>query len=267
MPLGLLPGCERRIRRMRRIALVALMPAVVAASAALGASTRPPLRLTVSPQVGPPTTSFVVSFTAQKRTGRIGSRIIRYWVIAQTSCGRHAVVEAPPSRKGRRLHVKLLPKQGSWCEGTVSGKLTEVDGFHCPSICAGPAVRPRTLARFTFRVVASGTDVTPPSFAGVRNAVQCFPGPMTPGETRPVGLSWNAATDNASPSSKITYDIYMASTAGGENFSAPTWTTQGATSFTTPDLPPGRFFVVRARDEAGNEDHNSVERQAENPCL
>jgi hypothetical protein len=252
---------------MRRTIVAALMLAAVATAVAAGASGRPPLRLSVTPTVGDPTTAFLVSFTAQKRTGRVGSRVITYSVTARDSCGRHATVKLRPARKGQRLRAKLRPRRASWCAGTVRGKLIEVDGFSCPSICAGPAVIPRTLARFTFRVVAPGSDAEPPSFAGLESAVQCFPGPQTPGEQRPVSLSWNAATDNVSPGSKITYDIYMSATSGGENFSQPNWTTEGATSFTTPDLPAGRLFVVRARDEAGNEDHNAVERQAQNPCL
>jgi hypothetical protein len=252
---------------MRRIVVASVLIAAVASVLATGASARPALRLRVVPSVGDPATTFRVSFTAQKRTGRVGSRVITYSVIAQSSCGRHVVVDLPPARRGQRLHAKLLPKQGSWCEGTVRGKLVEIDGFYCPSICAGPAVIPRTLARFKLRVLAPGSDTTPPSFAGLQRAVQCFPGPMTPGEERPVSLSWNAATDDVSASAGITYDIYMASTSGDEDFSTPNWTVVGVTAFATPSLPPGRFFVVRARDQAGNEDHNTVQRQAQNPCL
>jgi hypothetical protein len=151
---------------------------------------------------------------------------------------------------------------------TYHGKLIEIERPYCRrgQVCPAFAIQIRRIARFTF-VVANPGDTAPPAFAGLKSAVQCFPGPQTPGEERPVNLSWNAASDDVSSSSKITYDIYMASTAGGENFSQPNWTTQGATSFTTPNLPAGRFFVVRARDEAGNGDHNDLERQAENPCL
>jgi len=59
-------------------------------------------------------------------------------------------------------------------------------------------------------------------------------------------------------------------TSGGENFSRPTWTTPpGVTTYKTPDLPSGGsyYFVVRARDQAGNEDQNKVEREAVEPCL
>jgi hypothetical protein len=66
------------------------------------------------------------------------------------------------------------------------------------------------------------------------------------------------------------YDIYEATRAGGESFASPTWTTApGATVFRTSGLAShGTFyFVVRARDPAGNEDANTVERRGVDPCL
>jgi len=69
------------------------------------------------------------------------------------------------------------------------------------------------------------------------------------------------------PSSQIVYDIFLSHTAGGEDFSHPTWTTApGVTSFETPALKEPSYFVVRARDQAGNEDQNTVERVGEDPC-
>ncbi|MHB8468306.1 MAG: hypothetical protein ACYDCH_00915, partial [Gaiellaceae bacterium] len=65
-------------------------------------------------------------------------------------------------------------------------------------------------------------------------------------------------------------DIYVATTPGGENFSQPTWTTvPGATSFRTPGLPShgDAYFVVRARDAAGNEDANTREQKGVDPCV
>ena len=50
----------------------------------------------------------------------------------------------------------------------------------------------------------------------------------------------------------------------------PSWTTPpGATSFRTPGLASHGtfFFVVRARDLAGNEDRNTVERRGLDPCV
>ena len=81
---------------------------------------------------------------------------------------------------------------------------------------------------------------------------------------------WDPATDNVTPSTKIVYEIYQATKPGGEDFSSATYTTRrGATSFATPPLPADElfYFVVRARDRAGNRDANQVERQGVNLCL
>jgi CARDB len=115
------------------------------------------------------------------------------------------------------------------------------------------------------------TDRTPPTFAGLQRATTCIPGPVGGGtRSSPYSLRWVAATDDVTPSSAIVYDIYQANAAGGENFAVPTYTTQpGATTFLTPLLPDDNtyYFVVRARDEAGNRDTNDVERLAANLCL
>jgi hypothetical protein len=116
---------------------------------------------------------------------------------------------------------------------------------------------------------ARGKDRTPPVFEGLKSAVTCIPGPVGEGRTSSYHLSWNAASDDVTPPSKIVYKIYQATTAGGENYSKPTYTTApGVTSFDTPRLPSGKifYFVVRARDRAGNEDSNTVERQGQNLC-
>jgi len=113
-------------------------------------------------------------------------------------------------------------------------------------------------------------DQTPPTFAGLKSATTCIPGPIGEGRTSSYHLSWEAAKDNVTPSSKIVYNVYQATTAGGENFSQPTYTTAaGVTSFDTPQLPTGKtfYFVVRARDQAGNEDSNTIERQGQNLCV
>ena len=113
-------------------------------------------------------------------------------------------------------------------------------------------------------------DTIPPTFAGLKSATTCIPGPVGGGRTTSYHLSWDPAADNRTPSSQILYDIYQATTSGGEDFSAPTYTTAaGATSFDTPPLPTDRtfYFVVRARDRAGNSDSNKVERQGQNLCV
>jgi hypothetical protein len=95
----------------------------------------------------------------------------------------------------------------------------------------------------------------------------CSPGPGA----SPVAytLRWSAAADDVTPSADIVYDIFQAPASGAQDFSAPTYTSAaGATSYTTPPLASSSqfFFVVRARDQAGNHDANTVERAGRNPC-
>jgi hypothetical protein len=117
---------------------------------------------------------------------------------------------------------------------------------------------------------ANRKDHTPPTFAGLKSATTCIPGPIGGGRTTSYNLSWASATDNVSPSRRIVYDVYQANKSGGEDFSTPTYTTPaGATSFTTGELPTDQlfYFVVRARDQAGNSDSNTVEREGQNLCV
>ena len=117
---------------------------------------------------------------------------------------------------------------------------------------------------------AKPVDTTPPTFTGLNSAITCIPGPIGGGRTASYNLSWNPANDDRTPTKKIVYDIYQAETSGGQDFSTPTYTSSaGATSFTTPPLSADKqfFFVVRARDQAGNSDSNKVEREGQNLCV
>ena len=120
---------------------------------------------------------------------------------------------------------------------------------------------------------AGGRDRTPPLFAGLRSATTCIPGPVGGGERMSsFRLVWPAAKDNVTRPSRIAYDIYQTTSPNGENFSRATYTTRrGVTSFVTPQLPSTEtdtyYFVVRARDAAGNRDRNRRERPGRNLCL
>jgi CARDB len=110
----------------------------------------------------------------------------------------------------------------------------------------------------------------PPVFAGLEAATTCLPGPIGPPRSSSYRLQWSAAKDDRTPQNEIVYDIYQASSAGGQDFTKPTYTTApGATSFSTPGLTSAEtwHFVVRARDRDGNRDQNKVERIGENLCL
>ncbi len=100
------------------------------------------------------------------------------------------------------------------------------------------------------------TDNVPPTFAGLSTATVMDDGA--------VNLVWDAATDNDSDPSSIAYAVYSGPKAGQEDFSAPyAFTPAGAAGITLSNVAPGdHFWVVRAVDQAGNQDDNSVEKTA-----
>jgi hypothetical protein len=104
----------------------------------------------------------------------------------------------------------------------------------------------------------TGASPVPPTFNGIDLAA--FVGDPN---ARTATLSWGAASDVATPTNKIVYDVYESTTMGGEDFTKPPATTSmpGATSISLTGLPPNAttYFVVRARDEDGNRDSNVVE--------
>jgi hypothetical protein len=104
---------------------------------------------------------------------------------------------------------------------------------------------------------SASTDTVPPTFAGLSTA--------TVNDDGTISLTWDPATDNDSPASGIAYAVYSANKAGGEDFSTPyMYTPSGANGAVLSGVTPGQnyFWVVRAVDQAGNEDTNSVEKSA-----
>lgn len=108
------------------------------------------------------------------------------------------------------------------------------------------------------RSTKTSDDSSPPTFAGltlVKNLTSSG-----------ADLEWAAASDDKTATSDIVYDIFQASTPGGQNFTAaPTATsTPGATSISLTNLASRTkyYWVVRARDQAGNHDTNVVEKNA-----
>ena len=242
-------------------AAAALVPAAVATAGGTGAGVR------VTPKVGTPKTKFVVTFRAPDRTGRRNGLQANYVLSVSGQarhCGSGMSETLPPTRKGAHVRVVLDPPAGIWCATRYAGRVEEwlrpVCGPAHPVCAQFIAVKP--VGTFSFRV----RDVTPPRFAGLRRATDCTP-VIRPHERVRVYLSWNAAADDVTPSSQIVYEIYMSARPGREDFSRPNWSVRGATHFDTPSVPLGEFFVVRARDQAGNTDHNRIERQAMSPCV
>lgn len=101
-------------------------------------------------------------------------------------------------------------------------------------------------------------DSSPPTFAGltlVKNITSSG-----------VDLEWAAASDDKTAVGDIVYDVYQATTPGGQNFTNPpvATSTPGATTVTLAGLASRTkyYWVVRARDQAGNHDTNAVEKNA-----
>ncbi|MCK4444055.1 MAG: fibronectin type III domain-containing protein, partial [Thermoplasmata archaeon] len=105
-------------------------------------------------------------------------------------------------------------------------------------------------------------DDTPPNFAGLQFAIDAGTGGT-------VTLSWLTATDpdtvhsNSDPSLPINYDVFYSTVSGGQNFISPNATTTSL-SVNITGLTNGMmyYFVVRARDSAGNQEPNTIERSA-----
>ncbi|OQA85932.1 MAG: Exoglucanase B precursor [bacterium ADurb.Bin236] len=103
-------------------------------------------------------------------------------------------------------------------------------------------------------VTVTLTDGEAPVFAGIATAVDTGQG----GEAT---LTWAAATDNTSPPHPITYDIFAAGASGAYNWSHPTFSTSGVTTYTVTGMQNNTpyYFAVRARDKGGLNDGNTVE--------
>ena len=265
----------------RRLVVSALAAAMVLGAGAWAAAAVPTVPVRVNPPTGLPSTTFTISFHTPDRTGRHGA-LARHdelmVAIARHSSGCVSSFDAsaPDGAAGALIRVVLGPARirGHWCTGRWTGRIEELETPVCKEGQACPQfiILRGVIGRFTLTVAPVPTPGagSGPSFAGVQSAFACTPGPQRPGQTTPFTLTWKAATDPLTPSAQIVYEVFVASTPGGEDFSKPSWTTvPGATSFRTPGLAShGTFyFVVRARDGAGGLDANRVEVRGVDPCL
>ena len=114
-----------------------------------------------------------------------------------------------------------------------------------------PYISPTGTNMVTSTLTNAFTYTPGPSFGGLSNAI-----PAVNAAT----LSWSAASGTA----PITYNVYEATTSGGENYAAPLLTTNSLSAFITPlslgsNCSTTYYFVVRAVDGCGNNDGNTVE--------
>lgn len=107
------------------------------------------------------------------------------------------------------------------------------------------------------------SDATPPTFAGASSATAINP--------TTVEVCWAAGSDNLTPPSGLVYDAFLASSPGGQVFTAAPRQTSaaGATCLRLDALSPAsqHCVVMRARDGAGNRDGNTVERCVSTPAV
>jgi CARDB len=179
------------------------------------------------------------------------------------------------TRIGSRSVRTLRPGSSIRIPTTLAVSLSIPAGAYHLRVCADDTRRiregnERNNCLTEPRAVALG-DRRSPKFAGLERATTCIPGPATePPISSRYGLQWQAASDDTTPATKLAYDIYQSTTPGAENLNKATYTSEpGAMSFTTPPLPADAayYFIVRARDEAGNRDANRVERVGMNLCV
>lgn len=104
---------------------------------------------------------------------------------------------------------------------------------------------------------ASAGDTTPPIFGGAISATSI--GPAS------VQWDWLLATDDVTAQDDIIYGLWWSYVSGGQDFGQPPVVTfiGGATEASTTSASWGHgntiYFVIRAQDEAGNWDTNTVE--------
>jgi hypothetical protein len=260
---------------------VTLTVALASSSTVIASLSR--VHVHVTPAYGGLDTTFVLSFVASTTTGTTGSRRIRDVLSVSNhpgsaSCLGSVEVPIPDHLRRLRMRVHLNPRKlgGRWCPGVYHGEIEELAQPVCPreEVCPAYVILRGTIARFELHVRAPASernhDVAAPHFAGIERAFACTPGPQRPGQRTPYTLTWQPASDDITPPSRILYDVFYAPTPGGQDLSRPNWTTApGVTSFRTPGLPShaSAYFVVRARDAAGNEDANAIVRAGVDPCL
>lgn len=112
--------------------------------------------------------------------------------------------------------------------------------------------------------IMGSTDTTPPVFAGITSATTPTAGTATPAGSVSTRLGWTAASDPDNSTSSIVYLVYRSTSAiTSTNITSitPFTTAAGATAYTDTGLTQGTtyYYVVRAKDPAGNTDTNTVQ--------
>ncbi len=96
-------------------------------------------------------------------------------------------------------------------------------------------------------------DANAPSFSGATAAYASSSGTAT--------VVWHPASDDQAMGDELVYNLYVATSSGGQNFAAPDATITGATTAILSGLLPGEtyYIIVRASDASSNSDVNTRE--------
>jgi hypothetical protein len=109
--------------------------------------------------------------------------------------------------------------------------------------------------------VVTPDDSDAPSFGGLIAAT------LTQADPPEITLSWLPAIDDSSAEGNLVYNLYRAGQSGGQDFDAPIGTITGASAYVDTGIERDSIYhyVVRAMDEAGNEESNLIELAASTP--
>lgn len=97
-------------------------------------------------------------------------------------------------------------------------------------------------------------DSSPPVFAGLATVANVT--------STSVDLGWLAASDDQTSTDEMQYDIWEGTAPSVDTTGMPKYTVKGVTTFKVTGLSPASklYWVVRAKDNAGNYDSNVVEK-------
>jgi hypothetical protein len=203
------------------------------------ADTTPPVFAGVKSVTGDSPTSLKVTWSAASDNGSPASAI-SYRVFVSAVQG------------GQNFNSPALTSPAGATEATVTG-LNEASPYYVVVRAVDASGNPDTNVT---ELSGSTLDGTPPTFGGVT-------GISVSGTA--INLAWDAGSDNVDTSTNLVYNVYQATSSGGQNFASPTYTTPAASvAYTALNLnvSTAYYYVVRAVDSSGNEDSNTVELTA-----
>ncbi|MBM4363838.1 MAG: fibronectin type III domain-containing protein, partial [Deltaproteobacteria bacterium] len=175
----------------------------------------------------------------------------------------------------RNPDLASLAKVGTFVGGT-SGRVLGLDpGTQYRFLCRATDAYGNQDGNGVVQLATTKSDGAPPTFSGL--------GALTrnPDIAAQLELTWPPASDDQSAADAIQYHVYLSLVSGAQNFGAPLAVVAGGSAGTTlsrdvlvafvganpdPSDPDNQratnrllYAVVRAVDEAGNEDQNTKE--------